>query len=127
MDKPTTIEQRELQVTETFINQDITLVSMPGLDMCDFYVEGDKGYIVHFLNPDVFGQEFATISKGNNLFTVVNRVETECYLFEGVQLRDIVAGVEGSPMKKSARKPSGTVSPCTGPIIIPPNKGQNPH
>jgi hypothetical protein len=122
MAKPPTIEKRELHVTEIFINQDVTFVYMPDLNMGDFHVKGDKRYVVHFRNPNVFGKEFAAIGKGNNLFTVANGEQTECCLFDDTQLRNIVAGAEDSHKKSSALKQIETVSPCTRPIIIPPTK-----
>jgi hypothetical protein len=125
MDTPTALEKRELHVTEVFINEDVTLAYMPDLNLCDFYVKGHTRYVVHFLDPRVFGEEFATIHKGNNLFNVTNSEQTQCYLFDEAQLKNIVKGVEGPQtveMMPMAATHTGTVSPCTGPIIIPPGK-----
>ena len=112
-------------VKEIFINQDVTLVYMPDLKMCDLHVKGDQPYVVHFLKPDVFGQEFATLRKGNNLFTVANDGQTESYFFDEDQLRDIVAEVEDQPTQKrmmSAVKVQGAKPfTRTGPILIPPS------
>lgn len=123
MGKPPTIEKRKVHGTELKMNEDVTLVHMPDLDMCDLRVEGDKHYIVHFLHPQVFGQEFAAIRKGNNLFAMANHEQTDCYLFDDAQLRNIVAGAEDSHAKKlSGRRQPGTPSACTGPILIPPTR-----
>jgi hypothetical protein len=81
--------------------------------------------MVHFLDADVFGQEFATICNGNNLFTMANDKHTDCYLFDDTQLRNVVKGAEdqqpdgvlAAPMRRD-----GMPSPCTGPIVIPPIK-----
>jgi hypothetical protein len=113
----------ELHVTEVLVNEDVTLVYMPGLNLCDFYVKGNNRYVVHFVDPKVFGQEFATIRQGNNVFNVANSGQTQWFLFEEAQLRNIVKGVEDQQtvrMMSSTAMPPGTVSPCTGPIVIPP-------
>lgn len=128
MATPSTVpEKRELRVTEVFINEDVTLIYMPDLTLCDLHVKGNKGYVVHFVKPGVFGQEFATIWPGNNLFTIKMKNETtDAYFFDDAQLRKIVKEMEGKkPGQKTAMGvvPTGTVSPCTGPIIIPP-RGQ---
>jgi len=109
-----------LTVTQTPINDDVTFVYMPDLKTGDFYVKGEKRYVLHFQTPNVFGKEFAVVGKGNNLVTVADDGQTECYWFDEAQLRDIVAGDEASPKKSSARKQAGTVSPYPRPIKIPP-------
>ena len=101
----TVFEKREVHLTEIPINQHVTLVQMPDLVTFDLHVEGDNHYVVHFVNPNAFGQEFATIRKGYNLFTQISHDATQCFLFDDVQLRNILAGV---------------AYPRTGPIIIPP-------
>ena len=123
MDTPTMLERREVHMTEITINQYVTLVQMPDLHTFDLHVEGDRHYVVHFLNPEYFGKEFATIGEGYNLFTRSKGNETECYLFDDTQLRDMVAGVESPQVGRivaEAQPPSGRAFPCTGPIIIPP-------
>lgn len=110
-------------VTLKQINQHVTLVRMPDLVTFDFYVQGDHCYIVHFVNPHYFEKEFAAIGEGHNLFTGKENGETECYLFDDTRLRNIVAEVEGHCRKAPrsfTRGQTGTVSPCTGPILIPP-------
>lgn len=96
----------EKRVTEVPVNQHVTLVQMPDLVTFDLHVEGDNYYLVHFLDPNVFGQEFATIRKGPNRFTMIKSdVTTKCYLYDDVELKNILAGA---------------VYPQTGPIVIPP-------
>jgi hypothetical protein len=88
----------------------------------DIHVEGEKHYIVHFVNSSVFGQEFATLSKGPNYFTTKDE-GTKSYFFDDAQLRNIVTGVEPAqiePIMASTTTQAVTPSPCTGPIIIPP-------
>lgn len=124
-----TIERRELDVTELFINDDVTLVYMPDLSLCDFHVKGDKYYMVHFLNTNTFGMEFATIKKGNNIFNFVTNEQTECYLFQNTDVSMIVKALEqgGKKGKKALiAAPKASASPCTGPIVIPPTRIQNP-
>jgi hypothetical protein len=125
MATPSTVpEKRELHVTEIFINEDVTLVYMPDVTLCDLHVKGNKRYVVHFLKPDVFGQEFATIWPGNNLFTIKMKNETtDSYFFDDAQLRSVVKRAEGqepAQMMPLAALPTGMAAPCTGPIIIPP-------
>ena len=116
--------ERELGAIEQFINTDVTLVYMPDLNLCDFQVKGSKKYIVHFVSSLTFGLEFATIQMGNNVFNIVNNQQTQCYLFEDAQLRQIEMNAQGAEMTASGstRSPAGTATPCTGPIIIPPTK-----
>jgi hypothetical protein len=128
MDTAAGLEKRELHVTEVFINTHVTLVYMPDLDLCDFFVRDHTRYVVHFLDPKVFGVEFATLHQGNNLFNVCHNGQTQCYLFDESQMKSIVQHVEGQPtaeMMPMALTRTGTVSPCTGPIIIPPTKAPN--
>ena len=106
----TTLEKREIRLTEMLLNNDVTLVQMPDMVTFDFHVTGENNYFVHFLDPNVFGQEFATLYKGYNLFTVKSNQWTECYLFEEAQLRNVLS---------KAVYP-GTEYPRTGPIVIPP-------
>ena len=106
----TVFEKREVHLTEILLNQHVTLIQMPDLVTFDLHVEGDHHYVVHFVNPSVFGQEFATIRKGYNLFTQIKDEATRCFLFDGVQMRNILAGV---------------AYPRTGPIIIPPRPSGN--
>jgi hypothetical protein len=102
----TVLEKKEVFLTEMAINKYVTLVQMPDMVTYDLHVEGDNPYLVHFLNPNVFGQEFATLRKGYNLFTMIDSEEvTECHLFDDVRLRNILAGA---------------AYPRTGPIVIPP-------
>jgi len=113
----------ETRVVEKKINQHVTLVEMPDLVTFDFQVEGDHHYLAHFLNPHYFGKEFAVIGEGPNLFTGKAGEKTECYLFTDAHLRNLVAGVEGHAVEAFMAVPqeqTGTLSPCTGPIIIPP-------
>ena len=125
----TALERREVQLTEIPINQHVTLVQMPDLVTFGLHVECDSHYVVHFLNPDVFGQEFATLRKGYNFFTMIKTEQTKCYFFDDAQLRKIVAEVEDPTMQKqmmaSADVQRGGASPMTGPILIPPTKWQN--
>ena len=124
--KPPAMEK--LDVTELFIDKDLTLVYMPDLNLCDFHVKSDKRYLVHFLNPLAFGMEFATIRKGNNVFNLAANEKTECYLFEEAQLKEIVSRSEPSaavPMMVYKGPETSTPTPCTGPIIIPPTKSIN--
>jgi hypothetical protein len=107
MPTTTKLEKREVKLTEIPLNENVTLVQMPDLTTFDFHVQGDNHYIVHFLNPKVFGQEFATIRKGYNLFTQVKTEETMCFLCDDVEMRNILAKVESSR---------------TDPIVIPPKK-----
>ncbi|MBZ5655734.1 MAG: hypothetical protein LAO56_10715 [Acidobacteriia bacterium] len=129
MAKPPMIEKRELHVIEMFINDDVTFVYMPDLNMADFHVKGDKRYVLHFREADVFGKEFAVIANGNNLFTVAEGKQTECNWFDEAELRGIVASAEASHKKSCATKKGDAVSPYTRPIIIPParNTGAGPE
>ena len=102
----TVLDKRVVQLTEIPLNQHVTLIQMPDMVTFDLHVQGDNHYLVHFLNPNVFGQEVATLSEGYNLFTMIKSDEaTQCHLFDDVRLRDILAGA---------------VYPRTGPIVIPP-------
>ena|ERR1035438_4328793 len=94
MPTTTKLEKREVKLTEIPLNEDVTLVQMPDLTTFDFHVQSDKHYFVHFLNPEVFGQEFATIRKGYNLFTQVKTEETMCFLHDDVEMRNSLADVE---------------------------------
>jgi hypothetical protein len=121
----TALEKRAVHLTEIPLNQYATLVQMPDLVTFDFHVEGDHHYVVHFLTPDVFGQEFVTIRKGYNLFTKINCGPTDCYLFDDAQLRTILTGVEhpaAERLMSLACTQGVRPSVCTGPIIIPPTR-----
>lgn len=108
MEKTATLDKRAVQLTEFPVNQHVTLVQMPDMVTFDLHVYGDYRYLVHFLNPNLFGVEFATIREGYNFFTQKKTDEqTKCYLFDDVELRNIMAG-------------SATVQ--TPPIIIPPGR-----
>jgi hypothetical protein len=115
MPTTTKLEKREVKLTELPLNEDVTLVQMPDLTTFDFHVQSDKHYIVHFLNPEVFGQEFATIRKGYNLFTQVKTEETMCFLHDDVEMRNSLADVES----KTDPEP---IPPKTDPEPIPPKK-----
>jgi hypothetical protein len=107
---------------EKKINNDLKVIEMSQPFRVNIHVEGDNHYIVHFVNPSVFGQEFATLGKGPNYFTTKNE-GTNSYFFNDAQLRNIVTGVEPAPTEQimaSTMTPAVTPSPCTGPIIIPP-------
>jgi len=106
MPTTTKIEKREVKLTEVPLNENVTLVQMPDLITFDFHVQGDNQYIVHFINPEVFGQEFATIRKGYNLFTQVKTEETNCFLHDDVEMKDSLKAVESR----------------TDPSTIPPRK-----
>lgn len=123
---------------EQKINADLTLTPDPP----NFHIQlkSDKHYVVHFVNPKAFGDEFVMLHKGDNNFTRRKDEETNCYFFDDDQLRRIMTGIEPKPKTKTkaktetkpdeqiraeAKQPAGTVSPCTGPIIIPPRKVQD--
>lgn len=115
MTTTTKVEKREVILTETPLNENVTLVQMPDLTTFDFHVQGDKQYVVHFLNPKVFGQEFATIRKGYNLFTQVKTEETMCFLHDDAEMRDSLSVVE-------SRTDPHPIPPKTDPHPIPPKK-----
>ncbi len=106
MPKTNTLEKHDLVLAEFVINDNVTLVSMQDLVTFDFYVKGTGQYLAHFMNVLAFGQEFAILQKGHNLFTLKNSSQqTDCYLMADAALTNVQ---------------SGTVGPCTGPIVIPP-------
>jgi hypothetical protein len=106
MEAATTIERCEVQLPEIHIRPHVTLVQMPDMITFDLHVYGDAQYLVHFLNPHVFGMEFAIIRKGYNLFTqVAIEQETKCRFYDDVRLRHLMAAAP---------------TPKTPPIIIPP-------
>lgn len=110
------------------INDDLTLFPMTDKPKFNIQLNGDKHYVVHFLNPKVVGDEFVMLHRGDNIFKRIKNEKTESYFFDDTQLRNIVTGVELKKVEPKqnemiiagAQPPTGKVSPCTGPIIIPP-------
>jgi hypothetical protein len=120
----TVLEQAAVgKLREKKINDDLKVIETPEPFKFNIHVEGEKHYIVHFVNPSVFGQEFATLGKGPNHFTTKKDKETNSYFFNDEQLRNIVTGVEPAPTEgkmASSMTQAVTPSPSTGPILIPP-------
>lgn len=114
MEAATTIERHAVQLTELHVHPQVTLVQMPDMVTFDLHVYGDAQYLVHFVNPNVFGMEFAVIRKGYNLFTQIKiGEETACYLFDKLELKS-------QPFVTELKCLMLAASPCTPPIIIPP-------
>lgn len=111
MEAETTMERHAVQLTELHFHPHVTLVQMPDMVTFDLHVYGDAQYLVHFVNPRVFGVEFAIIRKGYNLFTqVAIEEETKCRFYDDVKLRHLMAAAP---------------TPRTPPIIIPPRPSPN--
>ncbi len=106
MPTATMLKKPEVKLTEMQCNENVKLVQMQDLDTFDFHVQGDNHYIVHFLTPRVFGQEFATIGKGCNLLKRVKNEEARCVLLDHSEMSKVAGGA----------------APQTGPIIIPPTR-----
>jgi hypothetical protein len=108
---------------EKKINDDLKIIEMSESLTYDIHGEGDKHYIVHFVNPTVFGREFAILSKGPNYFTRAKNEETNSYFFDDAQLRKLVTPAEPAQTERImalATTQAVTPTPCTGPILIPP-------
>ena len=119
----TVLKQPAVTNREKKINKDLKIIEMPEPFKFNIHREGDKHYIVHFVNPSVFGQEFAPLRKGDNHFTTTKGKETNSYFFDDDQLREIVTEVEPPPTEGTMASPTRqgvAPSPRTGPIIIPP-------
>jgi hypothetical protein len=119
----TVLKQPAVKNREKKINKDLKVIEMQESIKFNIHREGDKDYIVHFVNPNVFGHDFATLRKGDNHFTTTKGKGTNSYFFDDDQLRKIVTEVE--PPSTEGTMASTTTqavapSPSTGPIIIPP-------
>lgn len=97
-------------VKETPVNEDVTIMPMQDEVTFDLHVKTDTPYVVHFDLPNIFSQEYAVLKKGANLFKMIKSGKTTFLLYKTAKIADVQAG---------------RVTPCTGPMPIPPRPSGN--
>lgn len=97
-------------VKETPVNEDITMMPMPDDVTFDLHVKTDTPYVIHFELPKIFNEDYALLKKGANLFEKIKSGQTTFFLYKTAKIADVQAG---------------RVTPCTGPMPIPPRPNGN--
>jgi hypothetical protein len=88
------------------ITNDLYVFRLPD-GAIDFVVEGSENYVVQFKESKVFGSLIATLTKGNNVFPILQDLQTELYVFTEKAVDRLLLGEEVK----------------TGPIVVPPRPG----